>query len=74
MVLGVAALAQAAPKAAKGQTKEAYCAAVKKSAEKKGKKFNAAKTEAKFVALDVNKDGVVSKEEKNSGKKPKKNK
>lgn len=72
MVLGVAALAQAAPKAAKGQTKEAYCKAIKKKMEKKGAKFDAAKVEAKFAKLDVNKDGIMTKAERKAGAKPKK--
>ncbi|MDQ8180238.1 hypothetical protein [Pelagicoccus sp. SDUM812005] len=61
-----AAFAQAKPKeaAADSLTQEAYVAAVKESMEKKGKEFDEKKAVARFKRMDADKDGVLTKEER----------
>lgn len=59
MVAGV----QAKEKNGKGETKEAFVEKMQKHAEAAGKTFDKAKAEALFDKKDVNKDGVLSKDE-----------
>ena len=80
LVVCVAALAHAEGQgnsqktAGKGNGKKAmnleeFCAMQKRMAEKKGRKYDQAKAEARFKKLDTNKDGKVSPDERAAARK-----